>query len=204
MWYQSIRLAEQLLDTEEENGGDSFARALAAGESTALRLAYRQHHEVVRAFARRLLGSDADAEELVQDTFLAIPEAMRRFRGECALRTFFLSIAASRSRNVLRARRRRRQAEQRLRDEPLSSSSSEPRPDEVLMRQRLAARLQRALDCLTDDQRLAFVLSEVEERSSLELSHILGIPASTLRARVASAKEKLRAERGRSEAEESS
>lgn len=204
MWYQSSRLAEQFLDTAGENDGDALARALVAGESAALRLVYRQHHEVVRAFARRLLGSDADAEELVQDTFLAIPEAMRRFRGECALRTFFLSIAASRSRNMLRARRRRRLGEQRLREEPIVVSSSEPGPDEALMRQRLAERLQRALDCLTDDQRLAFVLAEVEERSSSELSHILGIPASTLRARVASAKEKLRAELGRSESEAAS
>jgi len=200
VWYQPSRLAEQFLDTTDETSGDSFAQALASGDVQALRLAYRQHHEVVRAFARRLLGSDADAEELVQETFLAIPAAMRRFRGECALRTFFVSIAASRSRNMLRSRKRRHSAEERLRHEPTSSAA--PSPDEVLMRQRLAQRLQRALDCLPDDQRIAFVLAEVEERSSLELSQILGVPASTIRARVAAAKDKLRQALSRSETEE--
>lgn len=202
MWYEPSRLAEQLLDSADETSGDVFARALASGDAQALRSAYRQHHEVVRAFARRLLGSESDAEELVQETFLAIPAAMARFRGECALRTYFLSIAASRSRNVLRARKRRWQAELRLRDEPPPSSRRGRAPDEVLIRQRLAQRLQRALDALPDDQRIAFVLAEVEERSSLELSQILGVPASTLRARVAAAKDKLRALLTASEREE--
>lgn len=199
MWYHPGRLAEQLLETPEQSGGDAFAEALAAGESSAIRLAYRQHHEVVRAFARRLLGSDTDAEELVQDTFLAIPAAMRRFRGDCALRTFFLSIAANRARNVLRGRTRRRHAEDRLQTEPDAAPPSATRPDDALMRQELAQRLQRAFECLSEDQRIAFVLSEVEERSSSELSLILGAPASTIRARVAAAKEKLRAELARSE-----
>jgi RNA polymerase sigma-70 factor (ECF subfamily) len=202
VWYEPGRLAEQFLDTPDETSGDSFARALGSGDTQALRLAYRQHHEVVRAFARRLLGSESDAEELVQETFLAIPAAMRRFRGECTLRTYFLAIAASRSRNMLRARKRRWQAEERLRDEPAPSSRRGRAPDEVLMRQRLAERLQRALDALPDDQRIAFVLAEVEERSSLELSQILGVPASTLRARVAAAKDKLRALLTASEREE--
>lgn len=199
MWYQSSPLAEQLLETPEQPGGDAFAEALAAGESTALRLAYRQHHEVVRAFARRLLGSDADAEELVQDTFLAIPGAMRRFRGDCSLRTFFLSIAAHRAKNVLRGRTRRRRAEERLEDEPQALFGQVAEPDEALLRRELAHRLQRAFECLSDDQRIAFVLSEVEERSSSDLSHILGAPASTIRARVAAAKEKLRIELGKGE-----
>lgn len=199
MWYHPGRLAEQLLETPSPPSGDAFAEALAAGESSAIRLAYRQHHEVVRAFARRLLGSGADAEELVQDTFLAIPSAMRRFRGDCSLRTFFLSIAANQAHNVLRGRKRRRSAEDRLQADPDASPPSATRPDEALLRQELAQRLQRAFDCLSEDQRIAFVLSEVEERSSSELSLILGAPASTIRARVAAAKEKLRAELARGE-----
>jgi RNA polymerase sigma-70 factor (ECF subfamily) len=197
VWYHPGRLAEQLLETPSPPSGDAFAEALAAGESSAIRLAYRQHHEVVRAFARRLLGSGADAEELVQDTFLAIPSAMRRFRGDCSLRTFFLSIAANQARNVLRGRKRRRSAEDRLQADPDAAPPSATRPDEALLRQELAQRLTRAFDCLSEDQRIAFVLSEVEERNSSELSLILGVPASTIRARVAAAKEKLRTELAR-------
>lgn len=202
MWYHPERLAEQLLDTSEETSQDSFVEALAAGDSAAIRTAYRQHGEVVRAFARRLLGSAADAEELVQDTFLALPAAMRRFRGDCALRTFFLSIAANQARNVLRGKKRRHHAEERLREEPDALPRPEPSPDAALLRQELALRLQRAFECLSEDQRIAFVLSEVEERSSSELSQILNTPASTIRARVAAAKEKLRAELGRGQGEE--
>ncbi|HSC88886.1 MAG TPA: sigma-70 family RNA polymerase sigma factor [Polyangiaceae bacterium] len=197
MWYHSSRLAEQLLDTTDAGAEDAFTRALADGEPSALRVAFRQHHEVVRAFARRLLGSDADAEELVQDTFLALPVALRRFRGDCSLRTFILSIAAQRSRNALRSRRRRTQAMKRLEFQP--PPPLEPLPDDTLAQRHLAERLQRALECLSHDQRLAFVLTEIEERSSHEVSRILGAPASTLRARVSAAKEKLRRELAREE-----
>jgi RNA polymerase sigma-70 factor (ECF subfamily) len=48
------------------------------------------------------------------------------------------------------------------------------------------------MDHLTEDQRITFVLSEVEERSSAEVAEILKVPSSTVRARVSAAREKLR------------
>ncbi|HMA94278.1 MAG TPA: sigma factor-like helix-turn-helix DNA-binding protein [Polyangiaceae bacterium] len=60
-------------------------------------------------------------------------------------------------------------------------------------REQLAERLLSAMGLLTEEQRVAFVLCEVEERSSSEAAQILGVPASTLRARVSAAREILRA-----------
>jgi RNA polymerase sigma-70 factor (ECF subfamily) len=66
------------------------------------------------------------------------------------------------------------------------------RPDLDSERRELAARLSAALDELPLAQRAAFVLCEVEERSSVEAAEILGEKPGTVRARVFHAKRRLR------------
>jgi RNA polymerase sigma-70 factor (ECF subfamily) len=66
-------------------------------------------------------------------------------------------------------------------------------PQQNAERTELARALQRALDELPLDQRVAFVLCEVEERTSREISTIVGAPEATVRTRLFHAKKKLRA-----------
>src|SRR5690242_17530055 len=74
---------------------DDFIVSLGRGDANAMRRAYLDHHVAIRAFAQRLVGDELLAEDLVHDTFVALPSAIRRFRGECALRTFILGIVAN-------------------------------------------------------------------------------------------------------------
>jgi RNA polymerase sigma-70 factor, ECF subfamily len=173
---------------------DALLAALARADSEAIRTVYRKHHGQVRAFARRLLGSEADAEEVVQDVFFSLPSAIRRFRGESTLSTFIMSVAVNYARHALRTSRRRSAAMQRLAEVLPSGVAPEPGslPDDALAKEQLATRLLRAMEALGEDQRVAFVLSEVDERSSREVAEILGIPSSTVRSRVAAAREQLR------------
>jgi RNA polymerase sigma-70 factor (ECF subfamily) len=188
--YQPRALATELAGIEQP--GDASLAALSRGDTSVLREVYRQHHEAVRAFARRLLGSDADAEEVVQDVFVDLPQAVQRFRGECTLATFVISVAVNRARHFMRAAGRRRAAHSRLAEQQQSVGTSAPATDEVVEREELARRLLRAMTGLSDEQRLAFVLCDVEERTSFEAAQILGIPASTLRSRLSAARESLR------------
>lgn len=197
--YQATRVAESASQEVEVSGEDPFVAALARGEASAVRFAYRQHHEAVRAFARRLLGADDDAEELVQETFIALPAAARGFRGEASLRTFIISVAVGRSRNLLRSRRRRKKALERFQAELGVADGSCPAPDAEVAARQLLLRIGRAMESLSEDQRLAFVLVDVEERSSQEAAEILESRASTVRARVSSAREQLRKALERSE-----
>jgi RNA polymerase sigma-70 factor (ECF subfamily) len=167
---------------------DRIVARLRAGELAALGDAYDAHHEHVRAFARRLIGEEAAAEDLVQETFLALPRAVRRFRGDSSLRTYLTSIAIQHARHFVRAAARRRAAEERLSREPRTPSAT---PADDVSRARLAERLLRALDTLPLEQRAAVVLCEVEERTSVEAAHILGIPEGTVRTRLLHAKRKL-------------
>jgi RNA polymerase sigma-70 factor (ECF subfamily) len=151
---------------------------------------YRAHHAHVRAFAQRLLGCPAQAEDLVHDVFVALPRALAKFRGESSMRTFLIAVAVRHAQQHVRAVSRRRAAERRLALEPRPSSGT---PDATLENDELGRLLAVALDELPVDQRVAFVLCEVEERTSVEVAEMLGETDGTIRARVFHAKKKLRA-----------
>lgn len=168
----------------------SLLERLAEAEPTAVGEVYDDHHRAVRAFARRLLGDETAAEDLVHDVFVALPRAVRNFRGASSLRTFLISVAANHARHHVRSARRRRAATERLSREPQTSGTT---PEHDARRTELTRALIRALECLSVDQRLTFVLCEVEQRSSREVAQILGVPDATVRTRCHHAKKKLRA-----------
>jgi len=164
---------------------------IAEGSPDAIVEAYRAHHAHVRSFAERLVGDRMVAEDLVHEVFVALPDTMRRFEGQCSLRTWLIAIAARRAQNHIRTALRRRRAESGLAFEPRQDPT---RPDEAAERAELATLLTRALDALPVDQRVAFVLCEVEERTSVEVAQMLDTSDGTIRARVLLAKKKLRLE----------
>ena len=169
-----------------------LAARVAAGDRDAFVALYRTHFAEVRAFAERVLGSRAAAEDVVHDVFLALPGALRSFRGECTLKSFVLSVAVRSARTHYRSAVRRRKHEERAHAETFEELTQGP--DAGAERRELASLLSRALDTLPVDQRVAFVLCEVEERTSAEVAEILGENASTIRGRLFHAKKKLRVE----------
>jgi RNA polymerase sigma-70 factor (ECF subfamily) len=169
--------------------GDVVAR-LRRGDPDAVGELYDLHVAAVRAFARRLLCDTAAAEDLVHDVFVELPRALRRFRGNASLRTFLVSIAVNHARHHVRAAARRRAAHARLALEPVPTIAD---PEHEARRRELAHRLARALDTLSVDQRVTFVLCEIEERTSREAAVIAGVPEATIRTRLFHAKRKLRA-----------
>jgi RNA polymerase sigma-70 factor (ECF subfamily) len=172
--------------SDREN--ESLVERLRAGEVAALGEVYDTHHGHVRAFARRITGDDSAAEDLVQETFLALPGAIARFRSESSLRTLLVSIAVNHARNHVRAATRRRAAHARLAHEAKVPSST---PAEEAERSQLAQALVRALDSLPIDQRVTVVLCEVEERTSSEVAAITGVPEGTVRSRLHHARRRL-------------
>jgi RNA polymerase sigma-70 factor (ECF subfamily) len=165
--------------------------ALAAGDDSALCAVYRAHHAHVRAFARRLVGSEDEAEDLVHEVFSRLPGAARRFRGGSSLRTLLVGMAINLARHYVRAAARRRAAGVRLAREPRTAAQQ---PADPVERRQLAEALVRALDTLPLDQRVAFVLCEVEERTSAEAAALARTNDGTMRARLMSARQKLRAQ----------
>ena len=175
---------------DASSDSDLVAR-LRDGDRAAVEEAYVAHHAAIRGFARRLVGDAAAAEDIVHEAFVALPRAIRRFRGDSSLRAFLIGVAANHSRRHVRSAMRRRRATERL------AAREELRPRTVdatseLINRQLASRLWAALDALPIDQRIAFVLCEAEQRTSVEVAEIVGAPEGTVRTRLFHAKRKLR------------
>jgi len=169
---------------------DELVAALQRGERDAVARAYELFSERVRTFARRLLHDEAAAEDLVHEVFVTLPSAIRSFRGESALSTFVVGIAVRHARHHVRAAARRRTAMERLALAPAPESS--PDAEDRAYGEQLARALARGMDRLPDEQRAAFVLCEMDERTSAEAAAIIGVPEGTVRTRLFHAKRKLR------------
>ena len=169
----------------------SVAELVAAGRCSARTLAaiYDRHHSRVRQLARRLLGDDVAAEDLVQEIFERLPRALRRFRGGARLETLLFAMVVNRTRQHLRGAIRRRRALERLAREPSAPASS---IDDDLHTRALAAQIVAALDRLPLAQRVAFVLCEVQEMTSAEAATLADVPEATIRTRLFHARRRLR------------
>jgi RNA polymerase sigma-70 factor (ECF subfamily) len=176
---------------------------LQQGEGSALGELYDEHATALLSFARRLVGDPDQAKDLVHEVFMSVPSAIRRFQGASSLRTFLISIAVNHARHHVRAAARRRSAMERYADERSTGAvfgdKSYDSPEHDAMRERLASALTCALDKLPIEQRVAFVLCEVEERTSREAATIVDAPEATVRTRLHHAKKKLRDELSRRE-----
>lgn len=152
----------------------------AQGDDLAFELLVRRHTEPAWRLARALLGDDFAAEEAVQDTFLKAHRALDSFRGDAAVRTWLLAICRRACIDQLRLRR----AEIVSLDEVRHLRASEEHVD-------LRIALETALAELPGIEREAFTLADVLGYSREEAAGIIGVPASTMRSRVARARSKL-------------
>jgi RNA polymerase sigma-70 factor (ECF subfamily) len=190
----SMPLAMPAMAGEASADSELVAR-LREGDRAAVEEAYLAHHAAIRGFARRLVGDPAAAEDIVHEAFVALPRAIRRFRGDGSLRAFLIGVAANHSRRHVRSAMRRRRATERLAAHEEMQPRAADATDQLITRQ-LAGKLWAALDDLPIDQRVVFVLCEAEQRTSVEVAEIVGAPEGTVRTRLFHAKRKLREKLG--------
>ena len=167
--------------------GDDDSALVAAvrdGSELAFNTLVDRHQQAVRMFLRRLLGNDADADDMAQETFLAAWTHARSFRGEASVRSWLCGIAWRKAKGAQRslARRRSRDEEHHAR---LSSDSVGTTP----MEDRLA--IKRALEELPFEQRAAVTLCLVCGFSHAEAAGILGAPLGTVKSHVLRGRERL-------------
>lgn len=175
----------------ERSSPTGLVARVCAGDAAALAELYDQHAGALLAFARRLVGDPDAAQDLVHEVFMGAPRALAGYQGQASVRTFLTSVAINHARHHLRSASRRRAAGERMAREPEPEAGT---PEQDAQRARLASALNSALDTLPMEQRVAFVLCEVEERTSREAAEIVGVPEATMRTRLFHGKRKLREE----------
>lgn len=148
-------------------------RDIARGDETRLRDLSLRHGAGVLRLAQRLLGSAADADEILQETlFRAWRHAGRFDPARAGLGTWLIAIAWRLCADRLRARGGRTLLElEAAEDIPAPG----PDPQAVLERRAALAAVQRALDALPARQRTAFLLFYTEEMSGEDAALVLGV-----------------------------
>jgi len=143
--------------------------------------------------ALRLTRNPADAEDLVQDTYLKAFRAADRFEPGTNLRAWLFTILHNTARNRARDRARdnvvvdseaAEDAADLVGGPARPSAGGEETPESQLVRDTLTPELQAALDALPDAFRQAVWLRDVEEFSYAEIAEMLSIPAGTVMSRI--------------------
>jgi RNA polymerase sigma-70 factor (ECF subfamily) len=167
-----------------------------AGEVEAFRPLVQRYQRLAFSVALRMLGSPADAEDVAQQAFIDAFNALGRFQGGGrvhAFSTWLLRIAVNRSKDVLKAKRRR--------ETPMDSDlgGREPAfahdpgtPETNVASGEWREHLEAALLRLPTKYREVLVLKDVEELSFEEIREILALPVTTLKIRAVRARAMLR------------
>jgi len=138
--------------------------------------------------ALRLTRVPADAEDLVQDTYLKAFRAADQFEPGTNLRAWLFTILHNTARNRARDRARDTVAVDseivdRAGDYTPATGRAET-PETLLLRDTLAPELQAAIDALPEAFRQAVWLRDVEEFSYAEIAAMLSIPIGTVMSRI--------------------
>jgi RNA polymerase sigma-70 factor (ECF subfamily) len=159
-------------------------------DPAAFWLIMKRHNQRLHRVARAVLGDDAEAEDVVQDTYLRAFTHLSEFRAEARLSTWLTRIALN---EALGRRRRRRVGEPTsLEPVPAPASVSSPNPERAVMLAEIRTLLEQAVDALPERFRVVFMMRDVEEFSTEETARLLGLRPETVRTRLHRARRLLR------------
>ena len=190
---------------ELEKAGDAKLVFLARqGVAAAFRAVMERNNRRLFRVARGVLKNDADAEDVVQETYLRAFANLDSYAGTAALSTWLTSIALNEALGRLRRRRPMIDIDEivgpasaqgdrggRVIPFPLVQPAASD-PEHAAARAEIQHLLERAIDDLPDSFRMTFILRFVEQMSVEETAACLGVPEDTVKTRVHRAKRRLR------------
>jgi RNA polymerase sigma-70 factor, ECF subfamily len=164
-------------------GGEfgALIEAVRDGSPEALASLYREYGAALYRLAYRLTGMREDAEDVVHDVFVGLPEALARYEERGKLTSWLKRVTARVALVRVRARTRRREV-------PLEFADRAPGPSAHTD----TTALEVAVNRLPDPLRVVVLLKEVEGYSHREVADLLGISVGASRVRTARALARLR------------
>jgi RNA polymerase sigma factor (sigma-70 family) len=162
---------------------------VVAGDRAALGELYARHQRPLFAYLIGLCRDRGLAEEVLQDTMLAVWTSAGSFGGRSSVRAWLYGVARRQAHNTLR---RRAPAVADGADLELLPSA-EPEPEDVALAGARREELAGAIERLAPVHREVLLLSFGEGLSYPELTQVLGVPLGTVKSRLSNAKRALRA-----------
>lgn len=190
----------------------AFLARLRMGEQSAYRLLIRRFHVSLVGVASSIIGSRAQAEEVVQDTWLTVFSGISRFEGRSSLATWLFSIALNRARTRISRERRCVALPAALEGGPHSERAvdasaftpggqwkgtpslwDELDPERIVGDRQLWEHVRKAIEVLPPSQRAVITLRDLEGRSPQEIRELLMISSENQRVLLHRARTRIRA-----------
>lgn len=198
-------MMSQVGTPKESNAGaaldsNEFLSRLRCGDEKAFETLVRTYSPRLLAVARRMVDSEDEARDILQDAFLAAFRSLSAFKGEAQISTWLHRIVVNCA--LMRLRSRRRKPEEPI--EPLLPAFTEDghHLDAVWgWRTTLESELERAetrrlvLDCinkLPESYRVVLLLRDIEELDTAETAHVLETSVNSIKIRLHRARQALR------------
>ena len=170
-----------------------------AGDEGAIRTLVRRHNQRLFRAARAIVRNDAEAEDVVQASYVSAFTHLASFRGDAELTTWLTRITINEANTRLRRRRSLTGLEQVDAEQGKSAQiiqfpliNPQLDPETEMVRQEVRHILEQAVDGLPDAFRTVFVLRDVQGLSIEETAAFLGIKPETIKTRLHRARRLMR------------
>jgi RNA polymerase sigma-70 factor (ECF subfamily) len=164
-----------------------------AGNDEAITMLVRQHETGVFRLALSIVGDQAEANEITQETFIAALRALPSYQEKQSFKAWLYRIALNTSRSHLR----KRKVLERLRTTLTAIFQVETQkqilPEEAAVQNEKEAAIWNCLDQLEERYRTVVILRYFHELSIAEISEILSVNEGTIHSRLYTARDRLRA-----------
>jgi RNA polymerase sigma-70 factor (ECF subfamily) len=177
---------------------DEVVSRVLAGETELFEVLMRRHNQRVFRAARAIVRDDAEAEDVMQESYTRAFAQLAQFQGRAQWSTWLTRIAVNEALGRLRRNGRFVNTdiddmEETSMDESARGGSAVPiGPEDQVAARELNGFVERAVDALPDIYRSVFVLREVEEMSTAEAADCLGISEELVKVRLHRARAELR------------
>ncbi|TFC47112.1 RNA polymerase sigma factor [Cryobacterium sp. TMT1-21] len=164
----------------------TLADRAADGDMRAFEVLVRRYGPLMRVYASRVLGSNDEMDDVVQEAFITAWQQLPTLENGAAVKSWLMRIVSRKS--IDRVRARRRHVDIDLTDAAAPEHES---PHRLVEAESQTEELTRVLATLPEDQRRCWMLRELAECSYGEIAEQLELPVSTIRGLLARARKTL-------------
>ena len=185
----------KLVTMTEREKDHSLVQRVQRGDKVAFEMLFTKYQRRVSRLVSRFVRSDAEVEDIVQESFIKAYRALGSFRGDSAFYTWLYRIAVNTAKNYLVAASKRpislTQFEKNDDDdfEEDHFMSDAATPESELITKQIAETVNKTMNELPADLREAIMLREIEGMSYEDIADSMGCPIGTVRSRIFRARE---------------
>ena len=182
----------------ERDIDQEIVERIQRGDKQAYALLVDKYQRRVERLVARMVRDADEVDDITQEAFIKAYRALAKFRGDSAFYTWLYRIAVNTAKNYLSARnnRPRSMADSSVQNQDSAETFGEDAdlsdintPESILMSKQVAQTVNRVVEELQEELRMAITLREIEGLSYEEIAEAMQCPIGTVRSRIFRARE---------------